>query len=75
MSNWEHRAVVGLANALVKHIKYAGDGLADRAQLIGIYGAAEKVAAIANTGPEPAIHIIASGASRLGDIGYRPSIF
>jgi hypothetical protein len=75
MSNWEQKAVVGLANALVKHIKYAGDGLTDSAQLIGIYGAAKKVAAIANTGSELAIHIMALADTRLGVIGYRPSTF
>jgi hypothetical protein len=75
MSNWEHKAVVGLAIALVKHIRYARDGLADTAQLIGIYKAAKRAATVVEPGPELLIHMRASCATRLWDIGDRPSIF
>jgi hypothetical protein len=75
MSNWEHKAVVGLAIALAKHIRYAGDGLADTAQLIGICKAAKRATTVAEPSSELQIHMRASCATRLWDLGDRPSIF
>lgn len=60
MSIWEHKAADELAGAVERHIKSASADSQHGYQLIGVYKAAKRAAATADTGPSALDHIRSS---------------